>query len=439
MQDDNSSIWEGDVIRILFIAAILLCIILSTDTDAQSNYEFRLDGTTGAGLSNDYVGVDFFNDTTIILKCNVQRRGWGIGTDLVSDRKVDAYEYLKYNFDDRIKWFIKDYILSPWAGLPYTSSPDKKTLIYISKDKDINAVYQHDLVTRERFLLDYPENFWAFGHTWSPTDDIVWVEGGIINPDEWMGGEMPEEPTIWFKGPTYYLYYPSKKEFKHIHSAGRKYPDPYACMESVWRADGKAVFFKYMYGFGVYGMPDSAQAYDAEDLVDFLYKYELESDSLVLLYAGDDLGGQMLPDQIAYDTSIVFKDIIKYQDAQGLTRRKFKQFISYNPESGVSSKIWSFEDNNRPGEVKSAFLSPDRKFVAYYTKDEFAIEVIGDTADPVIYTHPVELKGISGSADFSDNSRKICFTFRYIDRSELADTRRDFGSWRFAWGEIAEK
>lgn len=428
------------MIRIFSILTILLCLMLDNNANAQSYFEFRLDDSISANLSNHYVGVDYFDDTTIILKCGIYKRGWSIVTDLAPDRKVYGYEYLKYVLNDRINWFIKDeiHVFVPYTK-SYTHSPDSKNLIYITRSKDINTAYQHDLVTRERFLVDYPENFWAFGHTWSPTDDIVWVEGGIIDPEEWIGREILKEPTISFHGPTYYLYFPFKKEFKHIFSAERRYSDSHTDMESVWRADGKVVFFKFTFYFGIYGRPDSANAYGAEEYVDFLYKYDLEGDSVILLYAGDELEGRILADQISYDTSIVLSSYSIYQDKKGRTRSKVKQYLSYNPETGMSNKIWSIDDINRPGEVNMVYLSPNRKFIAYYTQDEFVVEVIGDTANPVIYTHPISLGEKRGSADFFDDSRKICFTYKFTDKSKLYDKGMDFGRWYFGWGEIIEK
>jgi hypothetical protein len=416
---------------------LLLLLTMSYEASAQNQYEFAYKDSHGEYLSDHFISFDYFDDTTIVVKCKVDKRMWRSDSDRAHGFRFRTYEFLKYDIGaGYMKWFIKDNISNWWPGpTGYTKSPDNSTLIYIAEDKDINVVYQHNLITRERNRLEYPDSFWARKYNWNPKKDAVWVTGFHIDPANWIDEEIVKSFPVHFNGPACYIYYPSEKEYKQIISENRWYSSESGDYDDIWTADGKALYFWYPYYFAIYGPDDSLEVYDVESSVVYLYRYDLDQDSITLMHAGDWSGGGIQNDILAYDTSLITKSMIYIKGE----RSKIKSFHSYNPQTNESKVIWSVDDY--PGiDITDAYLSPDRKFIAYYTEDEFILEELGDTCNYQLYSCEISLKGHKGHADFSDDNRKVCFSTHFTELSECTSPgQKDFGYWSFEWGDIVSK
>jgi hypothetical protein len=397
---------------ILVITAIVVVIWFSA-----GRCEFKVGPifTNEVRLSDAGVSYDFYGDTTIVLKCDLYIPVGGPSRESLYEHLEPTKYIIEYDLaSDQTNWFI-DFPLS--SGVNYTNSPDKERVFYCTSRRGYHDCYLEDFSDNRKVMISTPDSLRIRDYIWNPKQDCILISGYYINHDG-LTDQSGSKIILSGWGPVYYIYYPETDEWRLIYSGSESY-HKMDSPDAIWHQDGNQVFFSYI---------------DDEFEYECLIRYDMRSGEVDTLYNGGPRDQHMLNGFLAHNDGIPFQ---KWHYDQGKDYYTQLCFLLLNPETMEFKEIWNSEDKTRKGKILFATLSPDYEFVAYYTSKEFVIEKISNNENRFLFDYPTTLGSFRRHADFTDDSRGICFSISHEPKDD--NSRLDFGILKFGYGEIIEK
>ncbi len=426
----------------LLLSSVIIAMLSGTAQAANGKIVFEEQGRTRVNLAyyEHYklpfdleVHGWFWDDTTIALQCEWFQRRW-VGN--APGELYPLYDFFKVNTSDPhgADWVIKDHVEAVILEGGVERSPDGVQAAYFPDQFVLGSLCIYDLQRDRKRTIEGPDSVLMSRISWNPVRNLILVKGEIPDREGWaragwtdrkpspLRGEWPSvdqyHSPAFFAGLAYYLYDPTKNEFKPAHVLKQSFLGRAMYNEAVWREDGEAFFFSYCDR----GCPSG----DTRHYVIGLYN--LDSDSAVILYEGEPLADQLVTNLPAYDSSLVFFDYILDRVA---TRFDYMVFIDFDPLTGRSDTLWTSRGriDPRDGLIPTPLLSPDRRFVAYYISGHFFVDKLGATGAEQIFSTKVKVGGNQMAAGFDRSGRKLF----YVERS--SKSRYDI---ELVWGELKD-
>ena len=228
------------------------------------------------------------------------------------------------------------------------------------------------------------------------------------------------------------MYDYNNNEFRLIYSAERTYIEEHVEFKTtIWSESGNTFFIDYYYSFCYPGNKDSAEYYDIDcsgnnaGTVYYLLKYDLLKDELTTLCASKYEDFHMQAGSMATDTSVLC-------ETKG-------GYAFLNVQNMEFTEIWNENNKTTQGDIRKQTISPNGKFIAYYTDNSFVLEDVSGNDPELLYTHPIDFKAFGTNIDFTPDSRRVCYGIESTSKdSDPYGRSHDYGKLKFGWGEIVK-
>jgi hypothetical protein len=432
-----STIRNAATLAICLIAALL---VVDRSASAADKIVFEEQGRTKISLAYSYehykIPFDlevhgwFWDDSTIALQCEWFQRSW-----------IDSYlgtlwpcsDFFKINISDPRgpEWLIKDHVGAGFQnsvpnivlqGHSIEHSPDGSQAIYSPDSYSLGRLTLADLKAERNRAIAAPDSVLLMDSKWNPIGNVVLITGALFDVSSCLpAGEQLNRANNpgSYKGLIFYLFDPTKDEFRPVHVINQSFIGKSLFCSSAWLPDGRAFIFAY-YDFAHLTYPCSP----GETCSFVVGRYDLDSDSVTVLYQGPRIKGFLQPDLGVCDTSLVFLDL-GWPD-QIKNKKIDLTYTDFNPLTGRIDTLWTSKGRANKG---TPYLSPDRRFVAYYASGHLFVDKVGAKDGEHIYSTAVDVGGNQMTIGFDRSGRKLF----YVEKSS-----KPCCDIELVWGELKD-
>jgi hypothetical protein len=457
-QLSHSKLWGTGVAKGLLLLLVIIAMLSGIALAADGKVVFEEQGRTRINLAYAYIdeyksreqyklSFDlevhgwFWDDTTIALQCEWFERYW-LGN--YPGELTSCSDFFKTNISDPrgAEWLIKDHVNAGFQnsvpnvvlqGHSIEHSPDGSQAIYFPDSYSLGRLTLADLKAERNRTIAAPDSVILVDMKWNPIRNIVLMTGGLLDISSWLSADedQPNPPfsrapelnqmngPVEYGGLIYYLFDPTKDEFRPVYVVNQLFLGKSLYYSSAWLPDGRAFIFAF-YDFAHLYHPCSP----GETCTFVVGRYDLDSDSVTVLYQGPRIKGFFQPDLRAYDTSLVFLDLGWPDDVRN--KKPDATYTDFNPLTGRIDTVWTSKGRANIG---TPFLSPDRRFVAYYASGHLFVDKVGAKDGEHIYTTAADVGGNQMTIGFDRSGRKLF----YVEKSS-----KPCCDIELVWGELKD-
>ena len=388
----------------LFIAIICL-ITLSGSAQSQTFMQDMHWDTLKVSQSGVY--LDYNSDSTILLITKFSK--FSNPYKHYSRRQYlnELCDYIIYNTNSRE---YNPLYNSSLSDAYYVEQSYDNSLLNYQRNNELYLVDLRNIIERK---IDLPDSLYLRSSSWSPVENKLLLHGYKTSP-EYLVDNFDFNPLASFYGPIIYSLDTENSELTLIYSVTSSQSHKLSFIDVLWREDGEAIIVNY-------DIERSA------GFIEHIIQCNLNSEKLDTLYIGDWIDGSIYG-QYSTDSALMYSHVNKFL------------FGLYNPHTGEIKKVWSGQDALENDIIKEAYLSPDRKYVAYYTDINFVIEDISGDSPVLVHKHSTDMKIDCRFASFSPDSKRICYIRSYWRDSTVVDNKPFYyGNVEFVYGTIKEQ
>ena len=329
------------------------------------------------------------------------------------------HDFFKYNTVDRyFDWYF-EYTHNPELG--FEESPDHKLILYDKQIVNYDSLFVVDAQSFVKTHIKLPDSLRVKHCTWNPVQNCILIEGYMEDPNAEAANRNPLNLRD-SDGPLVYLYFPE------LYSLNLIYRDTVDFFNKnnpgsdiIWHENGKSAFIDY------------GNSYDNDVNREYIIKYDMETGLIDTIYDGELIDGWMIGWHHANDTSILF--MTEKKENFGWTT--WINFYNFNPQTGEFKRLWYWDTKTQPGFTRLAMISFDRRYVAYYSNDYFAIDDISGDSPILVHKHSIDTDLRNMDMSFSPDSKKICYIRSYWRDSTVVDNKYFYyGNVEFVYGTI---